>query len=269
MDHPASQVDFVEAGAGQGPLVVLIHSSSAGARQWRRLLGDLEDRFHLRAINLFGYGGTPAWARPRSQRLQDQAGLVAAALPDTETRVSLIGHSFGGAVAMQAARELGPRVDKLVLLEPNPFRLLDRHGRPEAFAEIFGLCTATRRDAVAGDWTTAAERFADYWSGQGTWAALPEERRAAFVEALKPNLHEWDAVMDDETSLDDWAGALPDETLVVTARDTTRPIREIAQLLRGACPAWRFEEIGHGGHMAPVTRPDLINPLIAAFLDRR
>ena len=55
----------------------------AGARQRRRLMSGLEDRFHFIAVNLFGYGRTPAWTNQRSQTLEDQAGLVEAALPRT------------------------------------------------------------------------------------------------------------------------------------------------------------------------------------------
>src|SRR5262245_37895072 len=47
-------VDFVEAGSAV-PLVVLVHSSVSGARQWRRLMEDLKNRFRVRAVNLFGY----------------------------------------------------------------------------------------------------------------------------------------------------------------------------------------------------------------------
>jgi hypothetical protein len=39
-------VDFVEAGSA-GPVVVLVHSSVSGARQWRRLMDDLKDRFRV------------------------------------------------------------------------------------------------------------------------------------------------------------------------------------------------------------------------------
>jgi hypothetical protein len=48
---------------------------------------------------------------------------------------------------------------------------------------------------------------------------------------------------------------------------TTLPIRETVELLRGAHPHWTFREIAGGGHMAPLTRPDLVNPIIAEFLD--
>jgi hypothetical protein len=32
---------------------------------------------------------------------------------------------------------------------------------------------------------------------------------------------------------------------------------------RGAYPRWKFSQIASGGHMAPLTRPALTNPLIA------
>jgi pimeloyl-ACP methyl ester carboxylesterase len=44
------------------------------------------------------------------------------------------------------------------------------------------------------------------------------------------------------------------------------PIREIAAILRRACPGWIHKQMPGGGHMAPLTRPDLINPLVGSFL---
>ena len=46
------KVDYLEAGSS-GPLVMLVHSSVSGARQWRRLMDDLKDQFRVRAVNLF------------------------------------------------------------------------------------------------------------------------------------------------------------------------------------------------------------------------
>jgi len=256
-------VDTVEAGTG--PLVVLVHSSVAGARQWRRLMADLEDRYHLIAVNLYGYGGTPPWMAERKQTLADQADLVLAAVAD-RSPVRLVGHSFGGAVAMKAAAALGPRVGKLILFEPNPFPLLAQHGRLEAFAEITALRDLVIRAEASGDVATAGRAFADYWSGAGTWEAMPEERRAAFVSALEANLGEWDAVMD-ATPLEEWLRVLPADTVVIETEHSVRPIREIVALMRAAGAPWRFEQLAGAGHMAPLTRPDLVNPLLAALLD--
>jgi pimeloyl-ACP methyl ester carboxylesterase len=117
---PPIKVDYLEAGSS-GPVVMLVHSSVSGARQWRRLMGDLKDQFRVRAVNLFGYGKTPAWPGETIQSLDDQARLVEAALPANADEVYLVGHSFGGSVAMKAAARLAGRVARLVLLETNPF----------------------------------------------------------------------------------------------------------------------------------------------------
>jgi pimeloyl-ACP methyl ester carboxylesterase len=257
-------VDFLEAGAG--PLVVLVHSSVSGARQWRRLIEDLQGEFHVRAVNLFGYGKTPAWPANKSQSLDDQAGLVEAVLPAGAQAVSLVGHSFGGAVAMKAAARLRGRVAKLALLEANPVYLLQRAGRTEAFAEAASLRDCIKEFGARGEWAVAAERFADYWGGGGSWREMPPERRSAFADALKPNFFEWDAVMNETTAIEDWARLLPKATLLAYDPNTVLPIREIVSLFRRSCPAWTYSEIETGGHMAPLTRPDLVNPIVKSFL---
>ncbi len=176
-NHAPVSVDFLESGSS-GEVVMLVHSSVSGARQWRRLMNDLSDRFRVRAVNLFGYGKTPSWPAERPQTLDDQARLVEAALPAGAERVALVGHSFGGSVAMTAAARLRGRVAKLVLLETNPFYLLAQAGHSEAFAEAMDLRDCIKAFGGRGEWQIAAERFADYWNGPGAWSDMPPERRA-------------------------------------------------------------------------------------------
>lgn len=260
---PTIAADFLEAGSG--PAVMLVHSSASGARQWRRLIDDLKTDFHVRAVNLFGYGRTPPWPMDRPQTLEDQARLVETALPVGDEPLCLVGHSFGGAVAMKVALRLSGRIAKLVLLETNPFYLLKQAGRAKAFAEAMALRNCVKTFGARGEWAIAAERFADYWGGPGSWQAMTPERRATFTAAMKPNYSEWDAVMDETTPVAQWAGLLPYETLVASDPDTVLPVRALTALLRRACPHWTYANV-RGGHMAPLTRPDLINPLVKSFL---
>jgi pimeloyl-ACP methyl ester carboxylesterase len=257
--------EFIEAGS-DGPIVMLVHSSVAGARQWRRLMDDLKDKFRVRAVNLYGYGKTPPWPMETPQTLADQANLVVAALPPGSGEVYLVGHSFGGSVAMKAAAQLGGRVTKLALLETNPFYLLAQNGRVDAFAEAMALRDCVKKFGALGQWAVAAETFADYWGGVGTWQAMTPERRSTFAEALKPNFSEWDTVMSEKTSIEGWAAILPRATLLVTDPGTVAPIREIAQIMRRFCPPWTHIEVPGVGHMAPLTHPDRINPIILSFL---
>ncbi|MBY6201453.1 alpha/beta hydrolase [Maritalea mobilis] len=260
----APKVDFIET--GRGPIVVLIHSSVAGAGQWRRLVEELSDDFHVFAVNLYGYSGTDRWPDAQVQGLADQADLLAGFLPDPENHFSIVGHSFGGSVAMKAAELYRDRVDKLVLIEPNPFYLLSQEGRTEAFAEALALRNCIKENGSAGHWEAAAAVFADYWTGPGSWDAMPDDRRSKFAKALQPNFHEWDAVMNEATPLAVWCDALPENTTVISAEDTVRSIREIVELLEAACPNWHFEKLGKGGHMAALTRPEIMNPIIRRAL---
>lgn len=258
------EVDFLEAGSG--PTVMLVHSSASGARQWHRLMDDLKVDFHVRAVNLFGYGKTPPWSIDRPQSLDDHARLVEAALPANADNIGLVGHSFGGSVAMKVAARLSGRVSRLVLLETSPFYLLRQSCRIDAFNEAMELCDFIKACGAVGEWMTAAERFADYWGGAGAWQNMPPERRNVFAQALQPNFFEWDAVMNEATPVEQWARLLPETTLVVSDLNTVLPIREITALLRRSCPAWTYKEIADGGHMAPLTRPEIVNPLVCDFL---
>jgi len=167
---------------------------------------------------------------------------------------------------MKAALELGGQVAGLVLLEPNPFYLLARHGRDEAFAEAEALRDDTKAHGSAGDWTWIGRRFADYWNGEGAWAAMSPERRSGFLNMLPPVLHEWDSVTNETTPVEAWHG-LATRTLLVHAAETKRPIREIMEILSAELPGMSEVILPEGGHMAPLVRPDLVNPVVRDFLD--
>jgi pimeloyl-ACP methyl ester carboxylesterase len=265
LQDPRAEVDFLEAGSS-GSVVMLVHASAAGARQWRRLMDVLKEQFRVRAVNLFGYGKTPDWPAHRPQSLDDQARLVEATIPADADAIVLVGHSFGASVAMKTAARLKGRVARLVLLEPIPFSLLAQNGHSEAFAEAEALSHWVKHFGARGEWEKAAERFADYWIGDGSWRNMPPPRRAQFANALKPNRFEWDAVLHEPTTAGEWASLLPRETLMICDPATVRPVREIAAILRQACPEWAHREIPGAGHMAPLTHPDLVNPIVSAYL---
>ncbi|MFN3148100.1 MAG: alpha/beta fold hydrolase [Paracoccaceae bacterium] len=261
----AATPEVIAAGEA-GPAALLIHSSASSGRQWKHLSAALEGTHRVRAVNMFGYGGSPAWEGARRQTLADQSALARAALPEGDGPVAVVGHSFGGAVAMQVAADLGPRAARLVLIEPNPFYLLALAGHAEAHAEAMALGAVIRRAGRDGSWRHAAQVFADYWNGPGTWDAMPEARQAGFAGVLRPNLHEWDAVEFETTPLADWAERLPAATTLIWAADTVRPIAEICGLLRAGNPGWDCHELPGGGHMVPVTAPETVTPLVLRAL---
>jgi pimeloyl-ACP methyl ester carboxylesterase len=257
--------DYVEA--GEGPFTLLIHSSMSGARQWSSLMTGLADHLTLRAVNLFGYGDTPNWNTKSPPSIADFAQLAADVVPPDANRIRVVGHSLGGAVAMHAAAfQLQGRVDQLVLVEPSVFGLLEVSGQRRALQEITMIAIATRQHLADGDPETAAELFIDYWCGEGTFAASSARRRDGFVEAVSGLPYEWNAVFGSRLTASSWAERLPRRTLLLCASETGFASKEIVRLLADAAPHWTQAEISEAGHMAPLTHPHIVNPMIADFL---
>lgn len=255
------EVDCWEVGAGSP--VVLVHSSASGNRQWRHLVDEQKHRHRLVAVNLFGYGGSSPWPAARPQTLSDQAALVVAAASVVPAPLVFVGHSLGAAVALEAALRLGRDVRQVIVFGPILFYLL--HSRdPGPFAEIEDVAARFRQGAAAGQWDAVARLFIDYWSGAGTWDALADDRKAAILPLLPPVTHEWNAVLTGTRSLSAW-GEIKAPVHVIRAADTRRPTHVLAAMLATA-HGWRLHEVAEGGHMAPVSRPDLVNPLMARLL---
>lgn len=258
------RIDYADA--GQGPPVLLVHSSASSHRQWRKLAERLSPRYRVVAPNLRGCGDTTAWHAQRPQTLADAAEVVLALVDGLHLRapLRLVGHSFGAGVALQAARVLGERVAKLALFEPMLPGLLQGAGRREAAAETQALHQQLGRLGRAGAWLAAAERFVEYFSGDGAWAALPAEQRRQIADALPHNLHEWDAAMSVQRGdAFDGVSALG---LLMHGRATRRALIEMVDVLHARFGHWQYARVA-GGHMAPLTHADAINRLIADFLD--
>ena len=257
-------IDYIDE--GEGPVVVLVHGAASNNKQWRQLIEDNRGQFRFLAINLFGYGETSPWPHGQIQSMSDQVALVEALCAIAqEPLCCLIGHSFGGAVAASAASKMKENIEALVLLEPNPFPLLEVSNKAEGYKEIMELYGFLKRHGELGDWESVAERFVSYWLGAGAWSSLSAGRQQAFIATLPNNKHEWDAVMNMDVSAAVWQG-IKAKTLLVKARETKKSIEGIYEVFQDLCPQWGFEEVDEGGHMAPVTRPDLVNPMIMNFI---
>ncbi len=100
---------------GQGPLLVLIHGMAGSSATWRHVIPALARRFTVVAPDLLGHGAS---AKPRTDY---SLGAYASGVRDLmaalgHERGTLVGHSFGGGVAMQAAYQFPERCERLVLV---------------------------------------------------------------------------------------------------------------------------------------------------------
>jgi pimeloyl-ACP methyl ester carboxylesterase len=107
---------FREAGAGMA--VVCLHASASSSAQWRALMDRLAGRFRVLAVDLYGSGKSPRWPDDRPLSLADEAALLAPVLSAAGDRFHVIGHSYGGAVALEVALAEPGRIESLVLFDP-------------------------------------------------------------------------------------------------------------------------------------------------------
>ena len=122
---------------GKGPPLLLIHGFGASTYTWRYVAPELAQTHRVIAVDLKGFGQSD---KPFDERYSvfDQAELLAQLIVDKDLRnLTLVGHSFGGGIALllalEANQRLEGRITRLVLLDsiaypqniPVFFRLLD------------------------------------------------------------------------------------------------------------------------------------------------
>jgi pimeloyl-ACP methyl ester carboxylesterase len=111
---------FVEE-QGEGPPLLLIHGFGTNTYTWRHVAPELARDHHVIAVDLKGFGQSD---KPFDERYSaaDQAELLAQLIEERDLRdITLVGHSFGGGVALLLAMESDPRlngrISRLVLLD--------------------------------------------------------------------------------------------------------------------------------------------------------
>jgi pimeloyl-ACP methyl ester carboxylesterase len=134
---------------GTGPPLVLVHGTGADGTRWARVLPALEAQFTVYACDRRGRGASgdaPAYA------LVHEVEDLLAVLDGIDVPATLLGHSFGGNCALEAALR-APRLHYLALYEPmigipQPPGIVDRFQAMLDAGDRDGLVTTFFREMV-------------------------------------------------------------------------------------------------------------------------
>jgi pimeloyl-ACP methyl ester carboxylesterase len=242
--------------------VICLHASAGSPRQWQRLGERLGPRYRIVAPGLIGYTDGPSWPGDRPVTLEEEAAWIERWLDGAGAPVHLIGHSYGGAVAVKVAQRRPDRVRSLVLYEPVLFRLLTG----AALTEIVALAGETERACQAGDPAAAGRTFIDYWSGQGAWQRMSAAQQGTVTQRMHKVVAEFQALFADGTPGSAYA-RLPMPILFLSGTLTRTPTARVARVVQSFMPSASRIEMPGLGHLGPITHPDAVNALIALFLD--
>jgi pimeloyl-ACP methyl ester carboxylesterase len=258
-----SNISTFRAQSAPRNLVIALHCSGAGAGQWRGLRDMLGTDYELIAPEHYGCDSTGPWTGEHAFTLADEAARTVALIDEADDRVHLVGHSYGGAVALHAAVARPDSIASLTLYEPSAFHLLDRLPEGAApFAEIVGVARATSESVVRGDYRGAAARFVDYWSGPGAWDAMRPAPKGAVTRWAPKAPLDFNALIEEPTPVAAYA-ALRFPVLILRGEHAPAPTRVIAETLPRLLPAARLAVVAGAGHMGPFTHAAEVNALIA------
>jgi pimeloyl-ACP methyl ester carboxylesterase len=260
-------VEIAYLDQGKGPAVIVAHCSSASHKEWLSLIEELGSGWRVLAPDFIGYGRSDAWPEGKVFTGQADLRVLLELAKKTKKPVHLVGHSYGAAMALEAARELGGMVESLTLVEPVSFNLLRVEGRPE-WAEIEQLGVAVITAVSNGKDREAAATFMRYWLGRMRWWLSPEKFKAAITATIHKVALEFMIITEADKKLSDYAGVTV-PTLLIVGGTTRAPTRAVVDLLGAILPNANVTVLKGAGHMSPFTHPSEVNRLIAGHLAAR
>lgn len=252
--------------AGSGPGVVCLHSNASSSSQWRGLMELLAARFHVLAPDTYGAGKSPPWPQGRKVALRDEVALLDPVFARAGERFSLVGHSYGGGIALIGALAHRQRLRSVALYEPTLFALVER----ESPNDVDGIRNAVAAAVAAlgrGDAPAAARCFIDFWMDEGAFDRMPERVQAASAEAVR-NIQGWKEALFGEPTPAEAFAALDVPVLLMVGSKSPLSSRAVARRLGRLLPRAELAELEGLGHMGPITHPDVVNQRIRAFLER-
>jgi pimeloyl-ACP methyl ester carboxylesterase len=241
---------------GEGPALVLLHAGVADRTMWAELLAPLAAAGHaVIAPDLPGFGeAAVAWATPWLDVLAtlDELGVE---------RASLVGCSFGGAVALRVALLAPERVDRLVLVSAPPPGL-------EPSERLRAAWAAEGAAIERGDLDAAARAVAEAWTLPGAPDGLRER-----IAAMQRRAYENDALIGEVEEAPDALEADPGllttievPALVLAGEHDMDDFRDGARRMAAALPNARHEEIPGAGHLAALETPEAFLELVLGFV---
>lgn len=244
---------------GRGPAVVFIHGFAASLYSWRHQLAPvLEAGYRIVAFDNRGFGFAE---RPASGYTNaDYARLVLALLDSLRIGdVVLVGHSMGGAIAVEVALTAPARVRGLALIDPAGYgavaaRVIHRPVLRDLGVALVSRATvaACLRLLFADSRRVTREDVDQYYAPLATGAARASLRRVLDTfdfEGLRGRI-----------------AGLEVPTLVLWGQaDLLIPFRAAADLARDL-PRAAFVLVRGAGHIPQEEQPEEVNLALIAYL---
>lgn len=246
--------------SGQGPAVILLHSSLSSSRQWMPLVELLESDFTVINIDILGYGAADKVEDPDRYNFSVETDRIEKIINSLITHdcYHLVGHSCGGALALKIAVENPQKVLSLSLYEPVAFHLLVEGSQEREIANKFA------KDVDIDDSYLAAEKFTNFWNREGFFKLLPERMQHLMASDMKKVNLDFIALTS-ETYTGKAINNISAPVMMMVGLKSPQLSKTLAGIIVSSLN--NVEQVNFNtGHMGPISSASIIQPKIAEFI---
>ena len=237
---------------GEGEPVVLLHGWGASAESLGGIAKTLEDQFRVFAIDLPGFGWTPP--PPAAWGTREYAAHVEAFMGSNGIHSpNLLGHSFGGRIALALAAQSPHRVRRLVLVASAGIRA---NLRPRYYLKV-GAAKLAKRVFSFPIWGRPGERILSTVHqrvGSRDYRNAGQMRRT-LVRVVNEDLR-------------DVLSSVQAPTLIIWGDRDLEVSRSSMEIIAGGIRGSQLEIVEGAGHFPFVDMPERFGKLVRDFLCR-
>ncbi len=177
---------------GSGSPVIFIHGSYATTSTWKKIVGQLSTEHHCISIKLPGHGGAPDPNDFSDPTIESELAILEGVVNAlTDKPIHLVGHSYGGVVALAQALKGNLAIKQMTLFEPVSTWVLDITKDIKMCLCVNNFLKQYRRDVSQGKPYCCGEVI-NFWCGDGAFETLPDVIKDGMAPLVLNNIRHWD-----------------------------------------------------------------------------
>jgi pimeloyl-ACP methyl ester carboxylesterase len=264
IENSRGNIDYEVSGAG--PAMVLVPGSCSTGAAWRPVIASLNGEFRCATTSLPGYGGTAERRPAGDPSIAHLAEAVERVVRKTGEPAHLVGHSFGGLVALAVALRKRVRLASITMLEPPAIGLMSAGDEDEHY-RAFARMTEVYFTAFRGGERAAIAAMIDFYGGAGTFASWPSRVRDYAMATTAVNITDWASARGLPLSAE-VLSAIDIPALVICGETSHPAMRRLCVRVRECIGDARHATVGGAAHFMIVTHPSEVARLIAEHARR-
>jgi pimeloyl-ACP methyl ester carboxylesterase len=259
IEDARGNVEYDECGVG--PTVVLVPGSCSTGAAWRPVIAASTNQFRCVTTSLLGYGATAERRTSGDTSIAHEVEALGLVMRKTGARVHLVGHSFGGLVALATALHSQACLASLIVIEAPVAELLRESGEHQHYRAFRQMTDGYFADFSNGN-AEAVAAMIDFYGGAGTFASWPPRVRAYAMETTAINILDWaSAYTFSLTQVSLATIAVP--ALIVCGGASHPAVQRANALLSASLSRAVLATIDGAAHFMIATHADQVSQLIA------